>query len=663
MIQYADYQKLCEEAWEHNYHYYVEHCPKISDEEFDHLLKKIEVIEKEHPDWVTSSSPTQRVGEAITKGFSTLIHKIPMLSLANTYTKEELEDFIHRVHKLLDKTEVDFCAELKLDGIAITAIYEKGKLTKGATRGDGKKGDDITANLRTIKSIPLQLRGSYPEYLEVRGEVFLPIPEFKKLNELRKKNEEPLWANPRNAAAGSLKLLHPKEVAERNLSAAFYAIAEESSGQITSQYDSHHFFKKLGLPHLEKVQKCKNLEEIWEYAHEILKMRSHLSHEIDGIVIKVDRFSDQKRLGNTGKNLRWAIAYKFAAEKALTTIKEIVVQVGRTGRLTPVAELEPVWLAGSQISRATLHNEDEVHRKDIRVGDRVWIEKGGDVIPKVVSVDLSDRKHGAPVWQMPSTCPSCGGHVEKIPGEVDYRCSNRAGCPDQKFRRIVHFVSKSAMDIDHVGQKMVELFLEKGLIHVASDLYTLKKEQLEPLPGFQEKSIENILTSIEKSKDVPLDRFIMALGIKHVGTNTAELLAEKAGDLETLVSFTEEQLQEIEGIGSVVAEAIINYFSESENLHEIQRLQELGVKPKLHQVKSFKGHPFEGKTFVLTGSLQNYTRQSASSLIKERGGKITETVRKKTNYVLVGEEPGSKFDKAKSLGITILDEKQFEKML
>lgn len=663
-MDHKQYVKLCAEAWEHNRLYYVEHAPVISDEEFDKLLKEIEEIEKRHPEWVTGSSPTQRVGEALTEGFRQHVHRVPMLSLANTYSRDELADFVKRMHKLLEKEKIDFCVELKMDGIAISVIYEKGQLVCGATRGDGKKGDDITSNVRTIHSIPLQLYGQeIPEYLEVRGEVFLPIHEFHKLNEERKEREEILWANPRNAAAGSLKLLNPREVAQRNLAAFFYAIAEQSPGIISSQYASHQRIKELGLPGLERIKKCENLEEIWAFAEEINRARRELPYQIDGIVVKVDNLADQKRLGSTGKSPRWAVAYKFAAERALTVIKNIVVQVGRTGRLTPVAELEPVLLAGSTISRATLHNEDEIKRKDIRVGDTVWIEKGGDVIPKVISVDVEKRLSDIEPWRMPSHCPICGASVEKIAGEVDYRCPNRDGCSDQQHGRLIHFVGKEAMDIEHIGQKTMELFMEKGLVAAPSDLYQLKRDDLLTLPGFKDKSVDNILQSIEQSKEVTLARFIMALGIKHIGANTAELLAEKAGDLASLASMTEEELQNIEGIGAVVAESIVNYFADKDNLQEIARLQSLGVTPKTQLKKVYHGHPFAGKTFVLTGTLEKYTRQSAAALIKERGGKVVGSVSKKTNYVLAGEEAGSKLDKARELGVAVIDERQFDQLL
>ncbi|GAB4233059.1 MAG: NAD-dependent DNA ligase LigA [Chlamydiales bacterium] len=659
-----DYLQLCDEVWEHNRHYYVEHNPVISDQEYDLLLKELEKIEKEHPDWVISTSPTQRVGETLTAGFPTVRHEVPMLSLANTYSKEELEDFIKRVKKLSHQQELAFCAELKMDGIAVTAHYEKGTFIRGVTRGDGKQGDDITTNIRTIQSLPLKLTGkTVPDYLEVRGEVFMPREAFLHLNQEKERKGEELWANPRNAAAGSLKLLDPSLAARRHLSIVFYGVAQGLPSTVTSQYASLGFLREMGLPTVEYAALCHTLDDIWKFADHISTKRSWLSYEIDGIVVKVDHLAEQKRLGMTGKNPRWAVAYKFAAEQAVTKIKTITVQVGRTGVLTPVAELEPVRLAGSTISRATLHNFDEVQRKDIRIGDTVIIEKGGDVIPKVVSVVLKDRNPESKPWNMPDKCPSCGTAIVKIPQEVALRCPNRMSCPDQQHRRLVHFVGKDAMDIDHVGTKVVDLLMEKGLIRKPSDLYLLKQEQLLALEGFQEKSVHNILESIHRSRNVTLSRFIMALGIKHVGTQTADLLAARAGDIDTLAKMTEEELMEIEGIGQIVAEEIVNYFGSEENVKEIQKLLELGVNPQKQEKARLQGHPFTGKTFVLTGTLENYTRQAAAGLIKERGGKVTSSVTKNTDYILAGDSPGSKYEKGQKLGISIVDEETFNSML
>jgi len=659
-----EYEKLCHEIWEHNRHYYVESQPIISDEAFDKLLARLEEMEKAHPEWITPESPTQRVNEALTEGFKQIEHRNPMLSLANTYSKDEIEEFIQRMHKLTGQKELAFSCELKMDGIAISATYEHGVFTRGVTRGDGRKGDDITTNMRTISALPLKLHGIHvPELLEVRGEVFMKHAVFTELNEQKATTEEALWANPRNAAAGSLKLLDPREVSRRKLSIVFYAISEDSSGKLTSQYASHDFLKALGLPVLQLHAICHNLEEISAFADKVLKQRPKLPFDIDGIVIKLDSLKEEKRLGNTGKSPRWAVAYKFAAEQATTRIEDITVQVGRTGTLTPVAELTPVFLAGSTISRATLHNEDEVKRKDIRIGDLATIEKGGDVIPKVVSVDVQARKEGTHPWKMPTHCPSCGTHVVRVEGEVAVRCPNSEGCPEQQLRRLIYFTGKDALDIDNMGEKVVEQLVKKGFVKKLSDIFNLTKEDLYQLDGFKEKSVNNLMESIDKARTVPLDRFIMALGIKHIGSETAELLAKRAGSIETLMEMDADRLIQIDGIGSKVAGAIVEYFSKNEHRHDIQELLHHGVKPQELKTISYVDHAFNGKSFVITGTLENYTRDAAAALIKERGGKVNDSVSKKTDFVLVGESPGSKLDKAQALGTKILDEKLFVSML
>ncbi len=653
-----NYQALCQEVWEHNRRYYVDHAPTISDEEYDHLLKQIEEIEAQHPEWIMPSSPTQRVGEMLTGGFKTIKHESPMLSLANSYSQEEVNDFINRIQKLVGNKKLAFSCELKMDGIAVSLRYEKGHFVRALTRGDGKQGDEITANIKTIASLPLQLTDA-PETLEIRGEVYMPHQEFHRLNEEREEAGEQLWANPRNAAAGSLKLLNPNEVARRKLAIACYGIAESSC---KTQQDVHALLHKLGLPLLKYHASCESLEEIWKFIEKVETERPSLPFDIDGVVIKLDELAEQKRLGATGKNPRWAVAYKFAAEKAQTTIKEITVQVGRTGVLTPVAELEPVFLAGSTISRATLHNEEEVQRKDIRVGDRVVIEKGGDVIPKVLSVDLSVRPQQSQPWAMPSHCPSCQSSVQRVEGEVAVRCPN-SSCPEQQLRRIIYFASKPAMNIDHLGEKIIEQLYEKKFIENRSDIYRLTSEQLYQLEGFKEKAVTNLLKSIEDSKRVTLPKFIMALGIKYVGVGTAEMLADQAGDIKTLFTLTPEQLLAIDGIGEKVASSVADYFSDSANLEEIEHLLASGVAPASQVVKRIEGHPFQGKTFVLTGTLTAYTRSDAAALVKERGGKVSGSVSKKTDYVLAGNSAGSKLEKAEKLGVKVLSEEEFVDLL
>lgn len=659
-MNYEEYCALCQEIWEHNKRYYTDNQPTITDEEFDLLLKKLEKIEKQHPEWVQATSPTQRVGEALTAGFKTVPHKTPMLSLENCYSEEEIAEFIKRVHKLSEQDQIIFSCELKMDGVAVSVNYEKGKFTRALTRGDGKKGDDITNNMKTIHSLPLQLFGPHvPDYLEVRGEVYMTNAVFEKLNASRTESEEQLWANPRNAAAGTLKLFDPKEVARRNLSVAFYGIAEETSVPISSQSAGLQLLKSLGLPTLELTERCKNLEEIWAFAEKVRRLRQTLPYNIDGIVIKADDRLTVKKLGNTAKNPRWAIAYKFAAEQAITRITAITVQVGRSGILTPVAELEPVFVAGSTISRATLHNSDEIKRKDIRVGDHVYIEKGGDVIPKVVKVIIERRPVDSIPWEMPEACPMCGTPVVKVPGEVAVRCPNTKGCLEQITRRLVHFVSKGAMDIDNMGEKVIEKLVDKGFVSRPSDIYRLTSDEIAQLEGFKEKSIQNLLSSIEKSKNVPLDRFIMALGIPHVGKGTAEDLARKSGSIAKLASLSFEQLIDIEGVGEKVAQSIADFFSEPSNREELDWLLSLGITPQMHESSTLLDHAFHGKNFVLTGALQQYTRNEAADLIKARGGRVSEAVSKKTDYLLIGEDPGSKYEKAKTLGVTIMTEAEF----
>lgn len=662
MSNIDEYKKLCEEIWHHNHLYYVKHAPEISDEEFDFLLKKLEKIELEHPEWIDPSSPTQRVMESISGGFKTIEHKVPMLSLPNTYSKEEVALFLKRVEKLAGRTDLQYSLELKMDGIAISASYKQGKLVQAVTRGDGERGEEITPNFRTIRQVPLQLK-IFPEFLEVRGEVYMPRLEFKRLNEERAASEESLWANPRNAAAGSLKLLDPKETAKRKLSCVFYGVAQSKGANVKTQSEAHAYIQSLGLPVLSQIAVCNNLEEIFEFAEKVRLLRPQLPFDIDGIVIKVNDLKEQQHLGAAGKNPRWACAFKFAADQAKTTILDITVQVGRTGVLTPVAELTPVFLAGSTIARATLHNQEEVERKDIRIGDTVTIEKGGDVIPKVVQVNFDLRPKDSWPWKMPSTCPSCHTLLIKVPDEVAIRCPNASGCPEQRLRRIIFFASKMAMDIENFGEKVAEQLYKKGFIKTAADIYALTEQELIQIEGFKEKSIQNLLSSIESSRKVSLARFIMALGIKHIGIQTAELLALKAGSLEKLMQFTKEDYLRIEGIGDKVAQAVLDFFNDPVQKEEIQKLLERGVMPIPPVPSSFTGHLFEGKTFVLTGTLQQFSRSEATAKIKERGGKVSDSVSKKTDYVLVGSDAGLKLDKAKKLGVRILSEEEFLKFI
>ncbi len=660
-----EYKELIKTILKHDVLYYEKSHPEISDYEYDHLIKRLEQIEKEHPEWISPDSPTQRVGEMLTGGFKQVTHAVPMLSLANTYSQEEVQDFIERVTKWLEGKKPHFCTELKMDGIAVTALFEKGVFVRGITRGDGKKGDEITQNMKTIRSLPLKLKGKHvPDLLEVRGEVFMTKTIFEDLNRKKEELGDAPWANPRNAAAGSLKLLDPKETAERKLSIVFYGIAQDSSGESKTQSESLDRLEALGLPIFEKGfhKECKSAEEVMEFAHLVEKKRPHLPYEIDGIVIKVNEIKWQETLGTTGKSPRWAVAYKFSPEQAVTQILDITVQVGRTGVLTPVAELKPVPLAGSVIARATLHNQEEVSRKDFRIGDFVVIEKGGDVIPKVVQVDLSKRPDKTHPWHMPHKCPVCETSVVHVEGEVAVRCPNPE-CSEQVLRKIIFFASKDAMDIGHLGEKATEQLFQKGLIKNASDIYLLNEQKLSSLEGFKEKSIHNLLASIEASKKCSLARFILALGIKYVGEGTAEDLAHTAQTVEKLSEMSQEELLEIEGVGEKVAESVHEFFQDSHNKKEIERLLERGVQPAAPKTSFDQAHPFYGKSFVLTGTLQDYSRTQATNLIKEKGGKVASSVGSKVDYLLFGEDPGSKWEKAKKLKIMLLTEEEFKKML
>jgi DNA ligase (NAD+) len=660
-LKRQEYLDLVRELIEHDRHYYGEAKPVISDYEYDRLYQKLLMIEKEHPDWVISDSPSQRVEEFVSEGFLQKLHKVPMLSLANTYSRDEIVEFVKRVQKWVGSDEVEFVTELKMDGTAISLCYKNGELLHALTRGNGRKGDDVTSNIKTIRSLPLTLKTDRPpDEIEVRGEVFLDLKIFEELNQEREEAGLEPFANPRNAAAGSLKLLDSKEAAKRKLKIVTYAIAEGQSPEKT-HFETLELLKKWGLPVESHVARCKTVEEIWSFAEKIRGLRDTLPFDIDGIVIKLNDLKAQVELGATGKSPRYACAFKYAPEQALTRVLDITVQVGRTGVLTPVAELEPVLLAGSTISRATLHNQEEVSRKDIRIGDAVLIEKGGDVIPKVVKVEWKERPATAKAWSMPTLCPVCHTPVVHLEGEVAVRCPN-VFCRGKRLRRLVHFASKQALDIEHLGEKVVQQLLEKGLVSQPSDFYRLEGKDLALLDGFKEKSIHNLLASIEASKECPLSRFIMGLAIPMVGTETAELLASRLGSIEALLALSQADLVQVEGIGEKTAHQIYSHLHETEMRREIDRLLEGGVKPS-HAKRVIEGHKFAGKTFVLTGTLPTLSREEATALIKERGGKVVGSVSKKTDYVLAGGQAGSKLAKAREFGVRELDEAEFKKLL
>ncbi len=649
-------EQLRKELNFHNYKYYVESNPIISDFEFDKLLKELESLEKKYPDLITPDSPTQRVGGKPLDGFETVTHKVAMLSLDNTYTYDELREFNERVEKNVGK--VDYVVEPKIDGAGVALVYENKILVRGATRGDGVRGDDITSNLKTIKSVPLKLRNDVLNNVEVRGEVYFPTSAFGKYNKEQEKKGEQVFANPRNAAAGSLRQLDPKIVSSRPLNIFVYYISY-SDKKFTTHEQSIKALKKAGFRVNPLTKKVADIEEAIIYCEKLEDLRDGLDYEIDGAVIKVNYISKQDELGNTTKHPRWAIAYKFAAKQATTKLNDITIQVGRTGKLTPVAILEPVQVGGVTVSRATLHNFDEIKRKDVRIGDIVLVERSGDVIPQVVKSIKEKRKGPEKQKRTPRKCPVCGSNVVHVKEEVDVRCPNKM-CPARLKWRIKYFASRDAMDIDHLGGKTIDKLIENGFIENIADLYSLTEEEILKLEGFKDKSAENLLESIKKSKSQSLSRLIYALGIRHVGKYAAQLLASHYDSLAELAKADIEQLEEIHGLGDKSAESIVTFFSTKENIKLIDKLKNIGVKTKQ---KSKKDTLLKGKKFVFTGSLQKITRPKASDLIKEKGGIVATTVTKDTNYVVVGENPGSKFEKAKKLGTNIINEEDFKKLL
>ncbi len=643
----------------HSQRYYLENNPEISDYEYDLLLKELIALEKKYPRYKTADSPTQRVGGMPLKEFKTVKHRFPMLSIDNTYSPEELLDFERRLMKVLtEKTK--YVVEPKIDGVAVSLIYEKGYFVQGVSRGDGNQGDEITANLRTIKNLPLSIPFSSP--IEVRGEVYFRKKEFGLLNEQRKKKGESIFANPRNAAAGSLKLLDPRLVARRPLNLFVYAGYLKGGPQ--EHYAVLQLLKKFGFPINPYIQLFNNINEVIDYCQKFQKEREKLDYNTDGMVIKVNSLIAQEKLGATTKSPRWLIAYKFPAEQATTRVKDILLQVGRTGVLTPVAILEPVQLAGSTISRATLHNEDEIKRLDVRIGDRVFIEKGGEIIPKILKVVKEVRTGKESPFEMPQTCPVCGGKVYRDREKVAVRCEN-VRCPAQLRERIEHFVSREAMDIAGLGEVLVNLLVQKKLVEDYADLYFLKLRDLISLERMGDKSASNLLEAIEKSKERPLSNFLFALGIRHIGIHSAEILTEKFQSFSALKDSNLETLSSIPEIGPVMAESILNFFKDEETAIVLEKLNKAGVKAIVTSELKVENEEkiFSGKRIVLTGTLRNWTRSEAGRLIKNLGGRLTASVSPKTTFVLVGEEPGSKLERAKLLGVKIVDESEFRKLV
>ena len=642
----------------HNYLYYVLNQPEISDHEYDMLYKELEQLEKQFPALITPASPTQRVGGEPLKEFRTVEHKVKMLSLDNTYSEEEVRDFDRRIRKAVN-VPVKYEVTLKIDGVAVTLTYEQGLFMQGATRGDGVYGDDITQNLKTIKSVPLRLltQDKALQNIEVRGEVYLPKETLHRLNRAREKEGEPVFANPRNAAAGTLKLLDAREVSKRGLDIFIHTVPEPPGSRYSSHYETLLALGNAGFRTIPHIRLCKNIDEIFEYIKEWQDRRDDLEYEVDGLVIKVDEFAIRERLGHTTKSPRWAIAYKYPARQAITKLQAIQLQVGRTGRITPVAILAPVLLSGTTVARATLHNEDEIKRKDIRINDMVVIEKGGEVIPKVVAVLKQKRKGKERVFHFPQKCPVCAQRIYRLPEEADWRCVN-SSCAAQIKGKILHFASRAAMDIEGLGYKLVDKLVDEGKVNSFDDLYRLGVDTLAAMERMGQKSAQNLVDSIGRSKSREFVNVLYALGIPGVGFNASHLLVEHFSDIDSLINANVEELSKIHGIGEVLAESIVDYFKIKENLKLVNNLKKLGLQFSTRDRKAVAQF-LKGKSFVFTGELDTMTRPEAQALVRKYGGHPGSSVSKKTDYVVAGKDPGTKYDKAKNLGVKTLTEKEF----
>lgn len=650
---------------DHNYRYYILDDPTISDAQYDHLLRELTELEQQYPELITPNSPTQRVGAIPAADFEQVEHKIPMLSLDNAFTDEEVFNFAKRISDRLDnKCKIQFTAEPKLDGLAVSLLYEKGIFNRAATRGDGRIGEDITQNIRTIKSVPLQLRDNFPALLEVRAEVYMPKASFINLNIAAQANNEKIFVNPRNAAAGSLRQLDPQITAKRHLEIFCYSVGIVEGYKLP---EYHHqvlaLLKQWGLRVCPEIKVVNGIQECLNYYKTMAIKRAKLPYEIDGIVYKVDRLDFQKELGFISRAPRWAIAHKFPAEEVQTILEDVEFQVGRTGVLTPVARLKPVFVGGATVSNATLHNMDEIKRKDVRVGDCVIIRRAGDVIPEVVAPIIEQRPSHAKIIKLPKLCPVCGATVERDENEAAARCSGGLSCQAQVKEAIKHFASRKALNIDGLGDKLIDLFVDQKLIKDVADLYSLKFDELIKLERFAEKSVNNLLDSLEKSKTTTLEKFIYALGIREVGEATALNLAMHFHELANIETANVEDFQAVADIGPVVAHHLATFFKQKHNLNVIARLQKAGVHwPKI-TFKKDTNYPLQGKIFVLTGSLANLSRTEAKQKLQALGAKVTESVSNKTSYVVAGDDPGSKLIKAQQLGIKVLDEEEFLSLL
>ncbi len=649
------------EIREHDYLYYVLNQPRISDRRYDELFAELKELERANPGLITADSPTQRVSERPLEGFAAVRHAVPMLSIDNTYNADELKAFDERVARGLGNRDYDYVVELKIDGLAISLRYERGIFVTAATRGNGQVGDDVTANVRTIKAVPLSLLGGKaPAVLEVRGEVYMPTSAFLELNRLRTGAGEPAFANPRNAAAGSLKLLDARITAARNLSFFAYATGELSEPLAENHFESLRRLKELGLPVNPNTTRGKDIDEVIKICEGWNEKRLKLGYQIDGMVIKINRFDQRDMLGATGRAPRWCISYKFAAEQAETVVESIDVQVGKSGTLTPVANLTPVLLAGTTVKRATLHNFDQVDRLDVRAGDTVVIEKAGEIIPQVVEVRKDRRPAHTVPFKPPKKCPNCGDDVKKDPEGVFLRCIN-PHCLGRLKERLRYFAGRGQMDIEHLGEALIDQLVEAGLVNNVADIYKLTKDDLVVLERMGDKSAQNVIDSIEASKTRPLWRLVAGLGIRHIGGQTAQDLAEHFGSLDALKNASEGELDAVEQIGQKVAQSVYEFFRDDKNVAVVEQLKATGVKPEPPETR--RSDKLAGKTIVVTGTLEHFSRQQIEQAIRQAGAKASGSISKKTDYVLAGENPGSKLDKAKKLGVEIIDEQAFMNMI
>ena len=660
-------ESLRDKIRHHEYRYYVLDDPEISDTDFDQLINKLKKLESEHPDLITPDSPSQRVGGKPREGFVKVRHSSPMLSLDNTYSEDELRNWERRVHELSGRQDIEYVCELKLDGMSLALRYEDGKLVRGITRGDGTTGEDVTLNVRTVRSIPLSIskeklkKASIPADFEVRGEMLMPIAAFNKMNEEREQKGLWLFANPRNATAGTVRQLEPSITAQRRLDYFAYTLLQDGRTYFDRHWVTLNALEAAGFKVNATRKLAKNFDEIWSFIELEEPKRESLPYEIDGVVIKVDRTALQQELGYTGKAPRWAIAYKYAARAGITKIEDILVQVGRTGKLTPVAVLKPVAIGGTTVSRATLHNLDEIERLGVKIGDWVEVERGGDVIPKVTRV-VEDKDHtrGHKSFHMPEKCPVCGTKVVRAEGEVDYRCVN-ANCPAKLRETILHFASRGVMNIEGMGDALVNQLTDRGTVKNVADIYKLTKADLLQLERMGDKSAQNVLDEIEASKKLPLERVIYGLGIRFVGERTAQFLAQHFGSMDALMDASEEELRQVNEVGPRIAESIAEFFQEPKNRELVRRLRQSGLI--FTGKKKERGTKLAGKTFVLTGTLAHYTRDEAKKMIEDAGGRVSGSVSKKTDYVVAGGDAGSKLDKAKELGVKVIGEEEMEELL